>query len=51
MLVIVRLFSLWHIARYEGGVMQYTLYRGYKTLSAAKAVATRKGLQIDEIRG
>ena len=51
MLVIVRLFGLWHIARFKDGVMQYTLYRGYKTLSTAKAVATRKGLQIDEIRG
>lgn len=51
MFVIVRLFSLWYIAKFEGGVMQYTLSRGYKTLSAAKAVATRKGLQIGEIRG
>lgn len=51
MLVIVRLFSLYYIAKFEAGVMQYTLYGGYKTLSAAKAVATRKGLQIEEIRG
>ena len=51
MFVIVRLFSLWHIAKFESGVMQYVLYGGYKTLSAAKAVATRKGLQIEEIRG
>lgn len=51
MFVIVRLFSLWHIAKFEAGVMQYTLYGGYKTLPATKAVATRKGLQIEEIRG
>lgn len=51
MLVIVRLFGLWYIAKFEAGVMQHTLYGGYKTLSAAKAVATRKGLQTEEIRG
>lgn len=50
MLIIVRLFGLWYIARFKDGVMQYTLYGGYKTLSAAKSVATRKGLQIEEIR-
>lgn len=50
MFTIVRLFSLWYIAIYESGVMQCTLYGGYKTLGTAKAVATRKGLQIDEIR-
>ena len=51
MFVIVRLFSLWYIAKFESGVMQYTLYGGYKTLPATKAVATRKGLKIEEIRG
>lgn len=50
MFTIVRLFGLWYIAIYENSVMQCTLYGGYKTLGIAKAVATRKGLQIDEIR-
>ena len=48
--VIVHLFSLWYIAAFENGAMQYSIYGGYKTLSAAKGIATRKGLQIDEIR-
>ena len=50
MLAIVHLFDLWYIARFKDGVMQYTLYGGYKKLSTAKSVATRKGLQIDKIR-
>ena len=48
--VIIRLFGLWHIAAFENGAMQYSIYGGYKTLSAAKGIATRKGLQIGEIR-
>ena len=51
MLVIIRLFGLWYIAKFENEVMQYTLYGGYKTLSTVKSVATRKCLQIEEIRG
>ena len=48
--VIVRLFGLWYIAAFEGGVMKYSLYRGYKREQDAKRQATIHKINIEEIR-
>lgn len=48
--VIVRLGSLWHIARYVDGVMQYSIYGGYKRKQDAVRVAHMKNIPVDEIR-
>ena len=47
---IVRLFSLWHIAAFENGVMQYSIYGGYKRERDAKRQATIHKINIEEIR-
>ena len=38
--VIVRLFGLWYIAAFENGVMQYSIYGGYKREQDEKRQAT-----------
>ena len=48
--VIVRLFGMWHIARYDDGVMQYSIYGGYKRKQDAVRVARMKNIHIDEVR-
>ena len=48
--VIVRLFGLWHIAAFENGVMQYSIYGGYKREQDAKGQATIHKIKIEEIR-
>jgi hypothetical protein len=47
--VIVRLSSLWHIALYVDGVMQYSIYGGYKRKQDAVRVAHMKNISIDSI--
>ena len=47
--VIVRLWGLWHIARYVDGVMQYSIYGGYKRKQDALRIAHIKGIHIDNI--
>ena len=46
-LVIVRLWGLWHIARYVDGVMQYSIYGGYMRKQDAMRVAHMKNIHID----
>ena len=48
--VIVRLFGLWHVAAFENGIMQYSIYGGYKREQDAKRQATIHGIKISEIR-
>ena len=48
--VIVRLFSLWYIAAFENGVMQYSIYGGYKREQDAKRQAAIHKINIEEIR-
>ena len=48
--VIVRLFGLWYIAAFENGVMQYSIYGGYKREQDAKRQATIHKINIKEIR-
>ena len=48
--VIVRLFSLWHVAAFKNGIMQYSIYGGYKREQDAKRQATVHGIKISEIR-
>lgn len=48
--VIVRLFGLWYIATFENGVMQYSIYGGYKREQDAKRQATIRNIEITEIR-
>ena len=48
--VIVRLFGLWYIATFENGVMQYSIYGGYKREQDAKRQATIQKIKIEEIR-
>ena len=48
--VIVRIFGMWHIARYVDGVMHYSICGGYKSKQDALRVAHMKGIHIDEIR-
>ena len=48
--VIIRLFGLWHIAAFENGVMQYSIYGGYKREQDAKRQATVHNMKIVEIR-
>ena len=48
--VIVRLFGLWHVAAFENGVMQYSIYGGYKREQDAKRQATIHGIKISEVR-
>ena len=48
--VIVRLFGLWYIAAFENGVMQYSIYGGYKREQDAKRAATIHNIKITEIR-
>ena len=48
--VIVRLWGLWHIARYDDGGMQFSIYGGYKRKQDALRVAHMKNIHIDEIR-
>lgn len=43
---IIRLFGLWYIAAFKDGIMQYSLYGGYKRYSDAKRIATVKGIRI-----
>ena len=47
---IVKLFSRYYIAVFIDGVMQYTVYGGYKTLSSAKSAANKRGLAIYNYR-
>lgn len=47
--VIVRISSLWHIARYIDGVMQYSIYGGYKRKQDAVRVAHMKNIPIDYV--
>ena len=44
--VIVRLFGLWYIAAFENGVMQYSIYGGYKREQDAKRQATIHKINI-----
>lgn len=48
--VIVRLFGLWYIAAFENGIMQYSIYGGYKREQDAKRAATIRNIEIAEIR-
>ena len=48
--VIIRLFGLWHIAAFKNGVMQYSIYGGYKREQDAKRQAAIHKLSIEEIR-
>lgn len=48
--VIVRLFGLWHVAAFENGIMQYSIYGGYKREQDAKRQATIHGIKITEVR-
>ena len=48
--VIVRLFGLWHVAAFENGIMQYSIYGGYKREQDAKRQATIHGIEISEVR-
>ena len=48
--VIIRLFGLWHIAAFKNGVMQYSIYGGYKREQDAKRQATIHKIKIEEIR-
>ena len=48
--VIVRLFGLWHVAAFKNGVMQYSIYGGYKRYQDAKRQATIHGIEISEVR-
>ena len=48
--VIVRLFGLWHVAAFENGIMQYSIYGGYKREQDAKRQATIHNIKISEIR-
>lgn len=48
--VIVHLFGLWHVAAFENGVMQYSIYGGYKREQDAKRQATIHGIKITEVR-
>ena len=48
--VIVRLFGLWYIAVFDNGVMQYSIYGGYKREQDAKRQATIYNITIAEIR-
>ena len=47
--VIVRLWGLWNIAYYVDGVMQYSIYGGYKRKQDAMRVARMKHIPIDYI--
>lgn len=47
--VIVRLFGMWHIAYYVDGVMQYSIYGGYRRKQDAMRVAHMKHIPIDYI--
>ena len=48
--VIIRLFGLWHITAFKNGVMQYSIYGGYKREQDAKRQATIHKLSIEGIR-
>lgn len=48
--VIVRLFGLWHVAAFKNGIMQYSIYGGYKREQDAKRQATIHNIKISEIR-
>ena len=48
--VIVRLFGLWHVAAFKNGIMQYSIYGGYKREQDAKRQATIHGIKISEVR-
>ena len=48
--VIIRLFGLWHIAAFRNGVMQYSIYGGYKREQDAKRQAKIHKINIEEIR-
>lgn len=47
---IVRLFSLYYIATFSNGIMQYTIYGGYKRLQDSKRIATIKHIHITEVK-
>ena len=48
--VIISLFGLWYIAVFANGVMQYSIYGGYKRKQDAKRQATIHKIKIEEIR-
>ena len=48
--VIVKLWGLWHIAKYVDGVMQYSIHGGYKRKQDALRIAHMKNIHIDEVR-
>ena len=48
--VIIHLFGLWYIAAFENGMMQYSIYGGYKREQDAKRAATIHNIKITEIR-
>ena len=48
--VIVRLFGLQHVAAFKNGIMQYSIYGGYKRYQDAKRQATIHGIKITEVR-
>ena len=47
---IIRLFGMWHIAYYVDGVMQFSIYGGYRRKQDAMRVAHMKNIHIDEVR-
>ena len=48
--VIVRLFDLWYVAAFKNGIMQYSIYGGYKREQDAKRQAIIHGIEISEVR-
>ena len=48
--VIIRLFGLWYITAFENGVMQYSIYGGYKREQDAKRQSAIHKINIEEIR-
>ena len=48
--VIVRLFGLWDVGAFKNGIMQYSIYGGYKREQDAKRQATIHGIEITEVR-
>ena len=48
--VIVRLFGLWDVGAFKNGIMQYSIYGGYKREQDGKRQATIHGIEISEVR-